>query len=56
MDTGEEQWLRQFQQACDEVLDYHQRAGSADCAAAKSIRTKRLVVWRRLTGNTAVGH
>jgi hypothetical protein len=53
MDTEEEQRLRQLLQACDEVLDYHRRAGSSDGAAAKSIRSKRLAIWKRLTGSAA---
>lgn len=42
MDQDEEQRVRKLLDACDEVLDYHDRAGSSETPPATEVRT-----WRR---------
>jgi hypothetical protein len=41
MDSDEEQHLSKLLHACDEVLDFHDRVGTAECDAAISVSKSR---------------
>jgi hypothetical protein len=48
MDSDETQHIESLIKACDEMLDYHEQAGSRDCAAARQVYAKRAELKERL--------
>jgi hypothetical protein len=48
MDSGDNHYIESLIKACDEMLAYHERAGSHDCAAARQVRAKRADLHQRL--------
>jgi hypothetical protein len=53
MDRDEEQHIRKLLHACDEVLEYHDRAGSSETAPATEVRKSRRRFQQRLRQSTA---
>jgi hypothetical protein len=47
-DAAETQQTEALLKACDEVLDYHERAGDDQAAAAREVRAKRAELRDRL--------
>ena len=53
MERDEEQNVRKLIHACDEVLDYHDRAGTGETQPATEVRTARRRFQQRLRQSTA---
>ena len=51
LDASDVQRLESLIEACDDVLEFHERAGSADGEAAKQVRAKRQEFQARLVPN-----
>jgi hypothetical protein len=47
---GGDGYLMSFARACDEVLEYHDRAGNGDTQIVKELRAKRAGLLERLNG------